>query len=226
MTRKIRFVFSLIAACLFSAASVHATVTLQFSLAGTARATGFSNSAGLVGIDGMRWGLIVDTNNNGFSGTQYDGGFGINSSGFLTVNGIATDDYYVANAAQTTTSTTGATGGDPGGSGTITAISGVPFGNVGSVTNLIDVGDPFALVWFESGTAAGNKYGMLGNQSVNPQFDIPADGATTPYATFFAGASPDAIKPTNFTFQGAPEPSRLILLGLGGLGLVFRRRRC
>jgi PEP-CTERM motif len=52
-------------------------------------------------------------------------------------------------------------------------------------------------------------------------------GGTTSLVTVLAGTA-NGIN-VNMTSIGAgpvPEPSRLILLGLGGMGLLFRRRRC
>lgn len=197
-----------------------ATVTLQISQIGVARATGFANNAGTP-TDGMRWGIVVDTSGNGFNGGSYDV-FDYNTSGFLAVASVATDDYYVAHPTSALTQTLSATGGDPGGPGGITSINPVPFGGA---TN-ISTGDPFSIIWFETAPASGTYYGMLGNQSVTPQFDIPNDTDVYSVAGFFAGGTADPAKPANLQFgTPIPEPSRLMLLGLGALGIFGRRRR-
>ncbi len=184
----------------FTPAATAADVTLLFSATGVARATGFSNSAAVTGINDMRWGLIVDTVGDGFRPGEYDGGFSINTSGFLTVNGTPTNDYYVAHPNQVLTFTSGAAGTDPGGAGTITAITGVPYDGGTAITS----GDPFQLVWFETGAEIGHKYGMLGNTSGTATFVIPSVGAAQPYSDFFAGSTADPIRGTTHTLVGSP----------------------
>jgi hypothetical protein len=189
------------------------TVTLQFSLSGTGQASGFSNSAAVTGVDGLRWGVIVDTAGNGLLPGQYDGDFDIDTPGFLTINGgVPTDDYYVAHPAQAVTLTSGATAGDPGGAGTITAIAGVPYGGDSNVTE----GDAFMLVWFENGTAASQKYGTLQNDSGTGKFLIPAEAAVQSYAAFFAGAVADPIRGTAHTFSQQNPPGILAIDAAAG----------
>lgn len=213
-------IFSLLAAggFLFSSMSSYAEVTLQISQIGVGRATGFANKNG-VATDGMRWGVIVSTANATFNGGNYDV-FDFNTSGFLTIGGIASDDYYVAHSTSALTQTLSATGGDPGGTGGITTITGVPFGGATGIST----SDLFSLVWFDSTPAENSYYGMF----TDPGLTIPADTAVQSYASLFAGGTADPIKSANLQFPGAavvPEPSRLMLLGLGFFGLFFRRRR-
>lgn len=232
---KLRYQFALpvVAVCLGFAAAAHATVTIQFSQTNVGRATGFSDSAGVAGVNGMRWGIVVSTLDSILQGAgptptqMYDAGFSLNTAGFLSINNVLTDDYYVpAFAADTVTplltSNLTATGTDPGGAGGITTALNVPFGG----TTNISTGDPFGVIWFQSGSAIGNAYGLLQNQIIASEFDIPADGATNSVASaFFTQVNPDPIKPANLVLSGVPEPSRFLLLGLGGIGLLLRRRR-
>jgi hypothetical protein len=168
-------------------------VTLEFSSpANEGLATNFSNAAGAAGVDGMRWGIIVDTNGDGFKDGLYDGEFNINTAGFLTFNGGNTsDDYYVPHPGQSVTFTSTATPQDPGGAGTIGFINDVPVGGASTISE----GDAFILVWFPTTTATGASYGTLGNASNPNAFVIPADGATQSFNAHFLGA--DAIKPAS-----------------------------
>lgn len=209
---------------------VGATVTMQFSQTNVARATGFANNLGTP-TNGMRWGIVIDSQGDGYSGGSYDV-FDFNTSAFLLVSGVPTDDYYVAHptSALTTTATSTPTipsGTDPGGAGAIASMTNVAIaygsssggGTIGST-------DPFAVIWFETAPANGSYYGMLPNLSGTADFRIPNDGDTVSYAAFFAGTSPDPAKPANLQFgTPIPEPSRLMLLGLGALGIFARRRR-
>lgn len=211
--------FALITSCAF------ADVTLQFSQLSVGRATGFGNSAG-VATDNMRWGIVVSTTNAAFNGGTYDV-FDSDVSGFLSVGGLVTDDYYVSSGLFT--STLGATGTspnrDPGGAGGITSLNPVPFGGASN----IGLADPFNIIWFESAVQTeGTKYGMMSN----PLFVIPANGTGTSFAPIvgvdsgvFGGSTADPVKPANFSFAAVPEPSRMILLAFGLVGVIFRRRR-
>jgi hypothetical protein len=196
-----------------------ASVTLRFGQTAVARATGFADHLGTI-QNGMSWGIIVDASGNGFADGSYNV-FDSSVSGFLSATGpsaaIAADDYFVASGLVTTSAS--ATGGDLAvTAGAITLLSGIfptyPL-NVGS-------GDAFKIVWFESTPAASSYYGTLGTGL----FTLPADGSDTSYASFFVGNDP--VKAANLQFPGAgpvPEPSRMMLLGFGLVGLFFRRRR-
>jgi hypothetical protein len=57
-----------------------------------------------------------------------------------------------------------------------------------------------------------------------PAFVLPASGTSVSFASNFTGN--DAAKAANLQFTTAiPEPSRMMLLGLGVMGLGMRRRR-
>ncbi len=214
----------LLAGVLSCAATASATTTLRFSVTGTNRATGFSDHNGTAGVDGMRYGIVIDTsatnglNANGFQSGNYDV-FDNTVSGFLKVGGVTTDDYYHAGS---TTTSLGATGTDPGGSGGITSVVGAPNGTDGVFAG-VSTSDPFALIWFESAVNAnGSYYGLMTDAS----FQLPAGGSTVDFNAPFTGSTADPIKPASYQFGAAvPEPSRFLLAGLGLVGLVMRRRR-
>lgn len=207
----------LILILLLAVSKAAATTTLQFSISGIG-ATNFANASS-VATNGMRWGVIISSTNATFAGSSvgYDP-FNQAVSGFLTVGGIATDDYYFANGA-VTTSTLGAPffSGVEAGSGAITTANNVPTTGDG-ITN-VAAGDPFALIWMPSSTAnLGDKYGLMANAS----FVLPASGITA-FTNPFIGADP--LRPATFTFTSVPEPSKLILFGFGLCCLTLRRNR-
>ncbi|MCP5557546.1 MAG: hypothetical protein H7A55_07300 [Verrucomicrobiaceae bacterium] len=172
------------AATVLATQNSQATVTLQISQIGVARATGFANAAGTP-TDGMRWGVVVSTADASFSSGSYDV-FDFNTSGFLSVGGIPTDDYYVAHPTSAVTATLSATNGDPGGAGGITSINPVPFGGATNIT----ANDAFSLIWFEAAPASGTSYGMFTDAS----FLIPGDTAVQSYASPFVPAARPTLR--------------------------------
>ncbi|MBL9114284.1 MAG: PEP-CTERM sorting domain-containing protein [Verrucomicrobiaceae bacterium] len=214
----------ILAIALLGATSASATVTISFNGAFfNGVVSNLSNSAGVAGINGMRWGIIVSTSDSDFAGagpsaagSYYEYAAGAQVAGFMKDSGGAlTDDYFIPGGL--TTDTSSLLEGDfttPGGFGGIADdISSL------ALSGGISTGDKFALVWFESGTNMGDKYGFFTHAS----WTIPSDGATEDYSTPFLGADP--IRSANLTLQGVPEPSRAVLLLGGVLGLAMRRRR-
>lgn len=191
-----------------------ATITLTFSSDAVGRASRFSNSAGTAGVNGMRWGIIVSTSDSTFA-SSYDGGFDINTSGFLSSGGVATDDYYVAHpqwstspadaVTRNTDSTPTIGGTDPGGDGSITGMASAPYTN-------LSVGRPFQIVWFESGSAVGDNYGTLGNTGSTAPFVLPADGGSSDFTAFFAGTAADPIRGAFSLFRSpvAAQPEIIV----------------
>lgn len=183
-------------------------------------ADNLANAAG-VATNGMRWGIVVDTTGNGFSNAATDYNpyaGGVTTAGFFGAAGSLTDDYYIPGALTVDGSTLypfGDFGGSTPGNGSIVDDIAVNY------TNGISANDKFALIWFSSNTAGeGDKYGFFTDVS----FVLPADtGASVSYGLPFQG--PDPLRVASSTFQSVPEPSRLMLLGLGFFGLFFRRRR-
>lgn len=207
---------------LLCAVSSQATVTLQFSTA-SAKLTNIQNAAGNA-TGGLRWGIVVDTSvaQNGFdsSGTSYDGfSFPSAGSGLMLSKGDGsglTDDYfYFASSGNTTLASAG---GTDSGTNVISSLAGLP------LTGGVQAGQQFALIWFDTTTSNdGDKYGFL----TNPAFVLPSDGNTVNFNTAVLGADPVRLASNVFGEGPAvvPEPSRLMLLGLGFFGLFFRRRR-
>lgn len=234
-------IFTILSATfLLVASNLSAAVIYQFSVTGTNRATGFANAAGTP-TDNMRWGLVFDTSGNGFSGFtgngnapnsgvngQYDFISNVATSGFLNAGGLATDDYYwVPTNASLLTQTLSAAGSDPGGAGGILTAQGAPVGT-DSLPSGLNTNDKFAIIWFDGTPAAGSSYGLFTDAS----FLLPGSGAGPfPFSAPFVqspATNADPAKPANLTFTSAapiPEPSRMMLLGFGLVGLFFRRRR-
>jgi len=174
---------------------VTATVTLQFG------DSGFLGENTTL-TSGITWGIVVDTGGDGFD--TWTGGFAVWDGTIL--GGSDDDTLYL---------------------GDFTTFNGT---NPGTITNLSGAAaapsKAFGVIWFESkiseaanvGDAfvaqAGDLYGFTTN--VTPS-TTPSDGTTVSY-----DAIPGGDGTTNIAL--VPEPSALILTGLGSL-LLLRRRR-
>lgn len=200
-----------------------ATVTLHFNDAyTTGLPNNLANDVGTVS-NGMRWGIVVSTTDASFAGggTSYDAyTAGSATAGFLSHNGAITDDYYIPGTLTADGSFLAfGDGGTTAGGGSVVDDLSV------SLTNGVSVNDLFSLIWFGSagnGSAVGDKYGLF----TSPSFVMGSDGTDPVYGAPFEGNDP--VRTASNTFQSptlAPEPSRVLFLALGGIGLLMRRRR-
>ena len=188
--------------------------TLQFNSA-SLKATGFNNAASNA-VGGLSYGIIIDTTGNGFynNGINYNGfTMPVASAGTFLARGdnaVITDDFFFWNGQTTLASITGTDGGN-------NALS-TSFANIPNGSNGVSAGDSFAIIWFDTNSMNGSKYGFL----TDPIFTVPNDTATISVASaavFSSSAGP------SLNILGVPEPSRIILAGLGLVGFIFRRRR-
>ncbi|TLD71750.1 PEP-CTERM sorting domain-containing protein [Phragmitibacter flavus] len=226
------FVFFAVLVCaqgLFNVPKLNAAATLQMSLPFVnGVASNFANSAG-VATNGMLYGVLVSTNGSTFQPGAYDemSPATLLNGGFMTIGGIVTDIYFHpgGNPAQPgsglTYDGTGLLEGDlvtTGSLGTIENVSLVPI-NPDQPTSPISALDKFALIWFSTNTAsAGDYYGLFSHAS----FVMPALGDVD-FSSAFLGT--DVIRSANQQFQAIPEPSRMLLIGMGIGGFLLRRRR-
>jgi len=218
-----------VAACLACIAPfAHATVSLQFSEPfSSGIASGFANAAGTP-TNGMAWGIVVDTGNNGFSssGGAYNSYATPTVAGFLSVGGVLTDDYFIPSGAVTSDFSAQLEGDftTHGGAGTIDTISAIPVTPTSGA--VVSSGEAFGLIWLATSTAnTGDKYGFLTHSGGPASFVLPTDGSFTGFGSDFTGT--DAAKPASFTFTAGtvPEPGMASLSLLGFAGLFLRRRR-
>lgn len=175
--------------------TANAQVTLQFSTPAAAL-TNLSDNLGVAGINGLAWGIIVDSDENGFGTIDTDP-----SAPCQLVSGeeLSPGDFFFY-AGVTTPFPIGPEAG-PGSATTSIAL------DVYSIPEISN-GDPFALVWFDQGIAQGSnlapgaKYGII----TDPTFTLPSNGSSNaPYSSIFAGADP--VRPTNQTVQSIIPPS-------------------
>jgi hypothetical protein len=223
------------------ASSAFGASTYQFNATGQGGLTGFADHLGTLGTaqNGLRWGIIIDTAGNGFgtaafdvngvatSGSSYTETSFHNGSAYVTggtfLTGTSgTDDYFYAPAVVPGTVARTAQGIDPGGNGGVLSLTGAPAVGDGLVAGLT-AGDKFAIVWFESNPANGSYYGLY----THAGFTVPNAGPTTDFYSLFNTATAESLKTANLQFGAVavPEPSRMMLLGFGLVGLFFRRRR-
>lgn len=190
------------------------TITLQFSDFANAL-TGLSDTSGGTGVNGLTWGILIDTEGDGI---PQDGGFPalVGSLGLNLVDGVdlGNNDLFFFGGTTTTV------GGLDGGAGGVTTANDLdPYSAAGVTTN-----DPFYVMWFgntgiveNSELAPGTPYGIIDDTPLT----LPADGTgTTSFASTFAGA--DAVRTADLTL--VPEPSSLVLLLLAGFPILRRRR--
>jgi len=188
-----------------------ATVTLDFSAPANVF-KGIANSSSNVS-NGLAWGIVVDTQNNGFAdpflssaGLKAEDGANF-GSGYFFYNPLTQDGTQV-------TFTSGLPGG---GSGAIDFNSFNVYGDA----NPIAANQKFAVIWF------GNIATQKGSELPEGTFYgiATSDSATLPSDTLSATySSASFTTERNATLQFVPEPSTAIL-GLLGLAGLLRRKR-
>lgn len=218
---------------LLSLSCAQASVSIAFESGVIRDSSGTAVPVGTIGI------VVVDSLGNGFAGTQsgamtsssYAGLVGLQLSAGQSVG----DDVILGVFQATDVDVDGTAPLDRVFSGTL--LNGYNYsGNIGA-------GDQLAIYWFpgvttvgETLTAGQTEAGFYRNSAndlaSNSQigFVLPSDGSSNnlfAYDSNLTGdggsASPSAL--TAVAIAAAPEPSRVLLLGLGALGLVTRRRR-
>lgn len=196
--------YKLLLSFIVTAASATATVTISLNV------QGLENSSGTA-TNGMSFGLVVDTGNDGFQAGSYTT-FDLSTNGqFLNTTSGATDDWFVYGGTLGTGQTAPTTSSPfPLGTGSIGTVSGVEFTNLAS-------GDEFAIIWFPSNsTVAGSSYGFARDTGSN--MVIPSDGNES--------VVPDDLTTKSTDFQVVPEPSQYgVFMGLLVIGLVVNRRK-
>jgi hypothetical protein len=157
---------------------------------------------------GNRFVIIVDSALNGL-------GFGASTSGVATAGSLAVGQLFGGDEIIAT--------------GTIGSLAGRAAATV--VNNLLlevapYAGKQFALVWFDTITNTtavdASNYGFFRDAG----WIIPSAAGSYGFAAsgsdFIQGTAPGAA---TLSIGAVPEPSRMILLGFGLLGVFFRRRR-
>ncbi len=212
------------------AAPAHATLTLNFNAPfGGGISSNFADATGTVPTGGasLTYGILIDTASDGFL-LDYNSDFNLAEGSLLDLTtgfGAATDDQLFVSVGlnNQTTDLTGVPEGNP-------SFSGGPGALNGAILPDSVAGLPFAVIWFDAGQNVGanvpdgSTFGLLTDAGFQADyFVLPGPGNSNSYDAIFAGEDP--VRSANDgVFTAIPEPSSLILLSLGGLGLLRRRR--
>ena len=197
-----RFLIGALATISFGIICHGQTVTIEVETAG------FDNATSTGGVNGMPWGLVVDTSDFGLGSLAS----GLEPFAFplqdaqveLGVNGLASTGLIFARSGSDTED-----GPPPSFS------SGYMNDIVVSTTGVLSSGQDYGIIWFASESASGgDAFGFI-----NPGLQLPSDGSTVNISSSVSSAGAD--------FNVIPEPSAYAtILGLLGLGYaVFCRRR-
>jgi hypothetical protein len=195
---------------LLTCSNAFGAVALVFSDFGD-QLTNRSNTAGLVAVDGLDWGILIA------SGTSTD--FSqplLGQVGLSMADGANLGNDYIFYYGGVT-----APVGIPSpGNGAIVVSSALSYPT--AYTN-----KPFAIIWFDSTSksdlAPGLNYGLIRNSDLaSPNLIAPSPdtGGEVSFSSNFSGV--ESISSTNLTL--VPEPSTA-LLGLLGLAGLLRRKR-
>lgn len=185
-------------------------VTTAFSAFGAGNQTVLADSSNTA-ANGLIWGILIDTANDGFDDLSVAGLANTNLSSDTFVGG--TDDFFVLGDLSTL-SFAGATG----------AATTLSYDLGGSIVG----GDNYGIFWSDDSTlSAGDSYGFIAaiDDGVDDTIDdtIPASNANNDPTSQFRGS--DAALQTLTYSEVIPEPTSGALLGLAGLALVARRKR-
>lgn len=177
-------------------------VTLQLSAFGAGGQVILGNGAGAA-TNGMSWGILVDTNANGFAdfstvtttGSAYSNGFLGGSDDFLILSSNLTAAFGGSNGSATQ----------------------LQFNLGGDVTG----DENYGIFWFSSVAAGatiplGSSYGLI----TNPALVVPTSNSAVINTTAIRSATVNSAT----QIFGIPEPSSALLGALGALGLLRRRR--
>lgn len=203
-----------LAACLFWSSVTFASVTINFTGAEINDAAGSSVGLGTVGI------LVVDSSGNGFSGSTANTFSEI--VGLSLTEGVSIGDDTILKVF---------TASDLGGAvGFASSLVGYDYAGA------IGGNDKLAIYWFPGITTIGGtvqstqaEVGFYRSDSVDVGADIgfvlpTSDG--TYNMGFFSTNFGGSVTPSSLNaFNTTPEPSRVLFLALGGMGLLMRRRR-
>lgn len=206
--RFLAFAFS-VSAFLIPEASAVVSFTGNFS-------SNLKASDGITNIPiGTRYLIVVDTGGDGFgastSGSIADG------TGFNTGSAFGDVNDLIIQASTTTLAGRAAT-----------AVSNQPFDLAPYV------GRQFGLIWFEdlvagdSAVTNSDKYGFTRDTGwIMPAVAGTYGFTTTPTGSDFRQMGGAGFLPggTNLVVGAVPEPSRMVLVALGSMGVVVRRRR-
>jgi len=214
------------------ASATQASVTLSIDVGGMKQSNGTSIAAGTIGI------LVVDSSGDGFSGStagSYSSIVGTQLTANQNLFGSTDDTILKVFSASDLSGS-----GDIGFSG---SLSGYTYGGA------IGQSDKLAIYWFPGVTTSGATLGAGQSQmgffrsdtfdslsapggagNGYTTFALPADGASlaisyyTTSPNLGGGIAPSSLQA--FSIGAAvPEPSRALLLGLGMVGMLARRRR-
>lgn len=208
---------------LLATGAATASITLDYSLARAFTAGGASQVApGTIGV------LVADTFGTGLPNAS-------ELVGATLSNGSSIGD---ARILRVFSAFDISTGGDFGFQDTFT-ISDFSGMTLGSQANT--VGTDLGFYWFPGITSAGStvnegqSYGFFRTDTVDTNsgadmsYNMPGDGFSYTLAsldTSLGGSfAPSSFQANSVAIGISPEPSRMMLLGLGLVGVFFRRRR-
>ena len=206
--------FLILVLSVIGAVSASASTTFTFNspfVGGVS--SNLSDASGTVGVNGLFYGVLVDTNGGSFASSTYDAvTLSLGGVYSLKTSGVATDAVLVLASDKTSNTSAFLEGGliVSGGNGGVTSVT-------INYTNGIAAGQTFSLIWFDS---SNNTAGLLSSS----QFILPTDsGSFVTADSVFVGVDP-VRSATGVIFVPVPEPSVGVLGALGGL-VLFRRRR-